>query len=453
MIKFQHTARQTAARKPQMKPAPLLLAAALLALLGTGQAVQAQAIACNGQTIATGNNTSGHPYGPHLLEMEIPTVLGDRITVISGRFAIDDYTGRGTPGTLTAGQTFTVTQEIVDLRGPRDGHHTYIQNDNFLRNPDPYAAPILTYLPSSFRCDSAASLTPPVAKDDTPRAAANSMSSQSTATQSAINTNVAARFGNGGGFNASSNGVFVSSRGLDAAANSLGEPELNVWVSAEGRRFTGSNTGDSQNLTLGADRLLTADFLIGGYIGVNTQSLTSAGSTTDSQSPLLGIYAARSFNETLFLSGFAGFGKPEYTQGPNTATGSRSVMGLSLNGEAQTTYLRIQPSVSVLAARENVPALGGSAAATLEHVSGSLALRAQPLNRYDSGMLPYVSLAADFSRQSLGAVETDSFTKPRFGFGADWQLVSGTLRLDVDYGTINSGTNDLGAALTYDFRF
>lgn len=452
MVKFQHPARQTAARTPQMKPAPLLLAAALLALLGTGQAAQAQIVACDGQTISTGNNTSGHPFGPHLLEMEIPTVLGDRITVISGQFSIDDYTGRGLPGTLTAGQTFTITQEIVDLRGRADGHSTYIQNENYLRNPDPYAAPVLTYQPSSFRCESAASLTPPVADEATPTAAAMSVSTQTSATQSAITTNIAGRFG-AGGFSAGANNIFVSSRGLDAAADALGEPELNAWVALEGRRFTGTSTGDSRSITFGIDRLVNPDLVIGGFIGLGDQTVTSAGTTTATSAPLIGAYGARKINDTLFLTGFAGYGRPEYSVGAQRGTATRRLAGVALNGSFAAQGLTFKPAVSVLASQEDMPALGTSAADTLRNVQGQLDLRVEPQQRLANGLLPYARLAADFNRQSSNAGETDSFTKPRIGFGADWQLASGTLRLDVDYGSINSGTNDLGAALTYDFRF
>jgi hypothetical protein len=270
--------------------------------------------------------------------------------------------------------------------------------------------------------------------------------------QTAINTNIAGRFGMGSGFAASSNGLFVSTRGLDAAADSLGEPELNAWVSGEARRFTGGHSGQNASLTLGLDHLVTSDFLLGGYVGMGTQSLTAAGNTTDTQSPVLGAYAARRFGDDMFVSGFVGIARPDYQVGNDSAAGERVMAGLSLTGELELGVVRLQPSAGVLTSTENLPALGASAADTLANLQGKLAVRVEPMARFENGMLPYLSLAAEVNKLSSNAGE-ESFVKPRLGLGGDMALGKGTLRFDLDYGFVAQDTNDLGAKLTYNFAF
>lgn len=282
--------------------------------------------------------------------------------------------------------------------------------------------------------------------------ASTSASLQSSATNAAITKVMLARFGKGRDLSASNNGILVSTRGLDAAADSLGEPELNAWVSGEGRSFSGEQTGQNLNLTVGLDRFVTSDFLLGGYVGIGVQSLTAAGTTTDTQSPVLGVYAARRFGDDMFVSGFVGLARPEYKVGSDSAMSKRVMAGLSLTGEFELGMVRLQSSASVLASQEDVPAFGGSSADKLESLQGKLDLRAEPLARFENGVLPYISLAAEVNRQSFNAGE-ENFTKPRLGLGGDMALGKGTLRFDLDYGFVAQDTNDLGAKLTYNFAF
>lgn len=279
-----------------------------------------------------------------------------------------------------------------------------------------------------------------------------SIGTQTNATVTAINTNIAGRFG-GTGFGAGDSNIFVSTSGLDAGSGALDRPELNAWIAFDGRRFTGESTGNSRNLTFGLDHLVTPDLVIGGFIGMNLQDLTTAGTTADTRAPLFGAYAAHKINNGLFVSGFAGYGRPEYTVSGTDYTSTRKMVSLSLNGSFPWRSLQLKPDVTLLATQEDIPASAVSTADTLTDVQTKVALRAEPQQRLQNGLLPYLSLAADYRRKSSDLQSLEAIAEPRLGFGADWQLSAGSLRFDVDYGTVASGTNDLGIGVTYDFRF
>lgn len=295
-------------------------------------------------------------------------------------------------------------------------------------------------------CGEAAPTTTPTS------AAQTSVTVQASVTQTAINTNIAGRFGSSG-IAASSNGLTVSTRGLDTAIADLGEPEFNAWVGIEGRRFTGTTTGDSRNFSIGFDRLVSPNLVIGGYVSYNDQTATVGGASTTTKSPLFGAYAAHKLNNGLLLSGFVGYGRPDYTIGTTSFTATRKVAGLSMSGQFEAGNLRLTPLASLLSSSEDLPAADSFAADRLENTQASLTIRAEPLQRFASGILPYASLGAEYRRQGSNLGTYDIFTKQRIGLGFDWQLEAGNLRVDLDYGSINSTSNDIGLSFVYDFKF
>lgn len=177
-------------------------------------------------------------------------------------------------------------------------------------------------------------------------AAQASITVQAGVTQTAISTNIAGRFG-GAGFAAAPSSIFVSSRGLDTAIAQLGEPELNAWVALDARRFSGASTGGSRNVTVGFDYLVNPDFVIGGFAGVNDQTVTKDAITTETLAPLYGLYAAHRHRENLFVSGYFGFGQPKYTTGATTFTAQRRVLGLSVIGQYQTEKVLLVPTATI----------------------------------------------------------------------------------------------------------
>jgi hypothetical protein len=282
-------------------------------------------------------------------------------------------------------------------------------------------------------------------------AAQASITVQAGVTQTAISTNLAGRFG-GAGISVGPSNIVVSTRGLDNAIAQLGEPDLNAWIAVDARRFSGASTGNSRNLTLGFDHLVSPDLVIGGFAGVNDQTVTEGGLTTDTLAPLYGVYAAHRYRENLYLSGYVGIGQPRYTTGAITFTAQRRVLGLSLMGDYQTGNLRLSPTTTILASQEVMPPSSG-AADTLHNLQAKFGLRAQPAQRLANGMLPYASLAIEYREQGSDLAGIDRFVQPRLGLGFDWALAAGSLRADLDYGAVNSGTNDLGVSVIYDFKF
>ncbi len=295
-------------------------------------------------------------------------------------------------------------------------------------------------------CGAAAAATTPAT------AAQTSVTVQAKVTQAAINTVVAGRFG-GPGIAANSNGLTVSTRGLDGAIGDFGEPELNAWVGIEGRRFSGTTTGDSRNISFGIDRLVNPDLVVGGYVSYNDQTAIAGGAKTITKSPILGAYAGYKLKNGLFVSGFFGYGRPDYTIGTTRFTATRKMLGLSMSGQFVAGGVRLTPLASLLTTREDMPAAGSLAADRLDNTQASLSLRAEPLARLANGMLPYISLGAEYHRQGSNLVAYSTIFKPRLGLGFDWQLPAGNLRFDLDYGSLSRTSNDLGASLVYDFKF
>lgn len=276
---------------------------------------------------------------------------------------------------------------------------------------------------------------------------------QAGVTQTAINTNVAARFGGGAGVQVGQDTVFISTRGLTSAANSGEDPAWNAWMAYDARRFHGESTGDSRNISFGLDHLVTSDLLVGGFVGRNDQSVTTAGATTDTSAPLIGIYAAQRLRDRLYLSGFLGQGQPKYTTDTTEFTARRTIFGLTLTGETQANGLTIQPTATMLASQEQQPATSSSAADTLKNLQIKFDGRIVPVQRLANGLLPYLSLGAEYRVQSSQNNGTDRFLKPRLGLGFDWTLAAGTLRADLDAGAVTSGTYDMGGSLVYVLRF
>jgi hypothetical protein len=283
-------------------------------------------------------------------------------------------------------------------------------------------------------------------------AALISISVQASLTQNAINTNIAGRFG-GPSFAASSSNAFVSSRGLDHFSATLGEPEFNGWVALDARRFTGTAVGHSGNVTVGFDRLISPDALIGAFAGVNDQDVTISSQDIRTLAPIYGLYMAQRRQDQMFFTGYLGFGRPEYTTPSEKFTSQRSILGLSLINKFEFKGISFSSSASVLASNEKLPASATRSADQLRNMQAIVALRAQPVQRFANGILPYASLGAEYRRQGSDLMAYDTFAKPRLGLGFDWQLAAGNLRFDLDYGATTSTTNDLGASLVYDFRF
>lgn len=276
-------------------------------------------------------------------------------------------------------------------------------------------------------------------------------SGQANAVGSALSTNIAGRFG-GGGVSATRDAIFVSSQGLDRAQNQFERPELNAWASVEARQFSGGSQGHSRSLTLGMDRFVTSDFLLGGFVSLADSKTTANAATTEIRAPLLGIYAARRFDQ-LFLSAHLGYGRPDYQSATSRFTATRQMVGLSLDGNFEMGLVRIMPALSLSASREALPANGALAADRLTAQQARLSLRVEPLARYGNGVLPYLSLAAEHGRQSSRAAADQSFTKPRLGLGFDWTRGAGVLRLDLDRGNLSANTRDTGLRLSYDWSF
>ena len=202
-------------------------------------------------------------------------------------------------------------------------------------------------------------VAPPVV--NTPDITVNTVSaisanSQTTAISTGISTNTRLRLG--GNAAASRTQVtrsmaFLSTQSLPGTAREFGQPDWNAWVSTEGRQYSGTLDGWSADVSLGVDRLLRDDVLLGGLLGVGRMDVDSSAQNVAVTTVSLGAYFAKRFQDDLYLDGFISAGRPDYQAGNAKFTAQRTAASLALTGSVTEGYLKITPTGKVSAYREN----------------------------------------------------------------------------------------------------
>jgi len=250
--------------------------------------------------------------------------------------------------------------------------------------------------------------------------------------------------------------LFLSTQNL--SNNSMERPELNVWISAEGRHYSGGYDGYSADVVVGTDKLFSDNFLAGLMLAYGHVDINDATDNAVANSPAVGAYFATKFAGDLILDGYVSYARPEYNLNGATFKSDRVSVSLAVSGEYRTGNLNIRPFASVSGYSESQPSYtgtGGAVAANdIKDYKASLGARFEMSSALGStGMTPYMSGAVDYGHSKSTAKGTTNFTAPRLGFGMSGPVGEGYLSLDLDGGKVTSDTYDVGIRANYEFKF
>lgn len=282
-----------------------------------------------------------------------------------------------------------------------------------------------------------------------------SANSQSRSINTGIGNNARSRL-SGGGNQVTRNQVFISTQNL--GKSQLETPEWNAWVSVEGRKYNGGQSGYSADVVVGADKLFSDNFLAGFLLSVDRTDITGAGGRSEVTSQALGAYFASRVSDGLFLDGYLSFSNPKNQTGGATFRSSRTMVGLSLTGTYQMASGTLRPFARVNGYSEKQPAYTGGggpvAANNVNSYVAAVGARYEPSAEFGTtGLKPYFSAALDYNHIGSTIAGTTKFTYPRVGMGLSGPVGAGNLSLDLDGGKFNTTTYDFGLRATYEFKF
>mgnify|MGYP000026449720 CR=1 FL=1 len=283
-----------------------------------------------------------------------------------------------------------------------------------------------------------------------------SANGQARAMQAGTSNNARSRLGESSSNIVSRNQLFFSSQNL--SHSSIERPELNVWIFAEGRHYSGENDGYSVDVVFGADKLFSNNFLAGLILAYGHTDISYETGSVTANSPAIGAYFATKFAGGVILDGYVSYARPQYKLNGATLKSDRISVSLAVSGDYKTGKLNIRPFTSVHGYRESQPSYIGSAGAVAENdiyeYKASLGARFE-MNSVlgPTGMTPYMSAAVDYVRTKSTEKGTSDFTAPRLGLGLSGPVGEGYLSIDLDGGKVSSETYDLGFRISYDFYF
>ena len=305
---------------------------------------------------------------------------------------------------------------------------------------------------------------------------AGSGAGASTGNQTAVNTSAATVAGSGqsdaigwsvtndanvqfgqGGNAATRDRVFMSSQGLPRNQPIFGNADWNAWISAERRDYSGGNDGDSFDIVAGAGNRLNNDLIIGGLLAYGQSDFVIAGQRVEITSPALGLYMAQRFGDRLRLDLSFALARPEYRVTGGNFTANRQSLTLSLRGAQAIGVINLEPFANLTAFREDQPSYS-TTTATVSHNEidfARLSMGAQiaPLVPYRNGILPYLSLAADFNHRETTFGGNSTLWSPRVGLGMRMAFAQGSFSLDFDAGELLDHTDDYGLKFAFVWDF
>ena len=280
-----------------------------------------------------------------------------------------------------------------------------------------------------------------------------SATSQIRTTGFGVSSNGQNRLNGGGGNGATRNTVFLSTQSLPGAQSQFDAPDWNAWISAEGRRYDGGFDGSSADVVVGVDNLISGNLIAGALLSYGRTDVRDATQRTQVTSLAVGAYFATRLQGDLFLDGFLTYGRPEYTVGANSFTATRTALSLSLSGNYSGGTFSVTPFGKLTGYREAQPVFGAVAANDISSLNASLGAKVEPLAPMANGVLPYISLAADYGSKTSTANGTETFSSPRMGLGFGMATGGGYLSMDLDAGKVQSDVRDMGLRATYEFSF
>ena len=288
-------------------------------------------------------------------------------------------------------------------------------------------------------------------------AAASQMSAggQATAVGGAISSATGSRTGNGNGFSVSTQGFFLSTSGMTRDFDA----DWNGWVALGRRIYSGTGTsGASTALTLGVDRKLGAQSLVGLVVSLDRLDVSQGAISSTGDAVLIGPYFATRLGGSTYLDGYLAYGRADMTVGGGRFRANRTIAGLNIKSEFQRGRYQFTPFASIKGYRDAQPAHSVAAVAVaarnVSSVTGSLGGTVSvDIKLANQTLTPFASIAAEFNRSDNGLGTTSNFTSPRLSLGVTSSGKLGDIGFIVDGGKISGSVNDLGFSLSYTISF
>lgn len=284
--------------------------------------------------------------------------------------------------------------------------------------------------------------------------------SQTLATNTGLSANSKGRFNLGG--NITSKDLIYVSTSNGPSAFSSGRflpPDWSAWASVEGRSYSGGIDGASIDFVGGVDRLVRPDLLIGVLAGYGRTIVSDVGTPEVVNSPMIGVYLAKNYNNTLIINGFASYARPQNEVSGASFLSSRLSVGLNMTGQIERSGTLIEPFFYARGFSEDQPGYttGLGAVIAADQTTSFAAALGVKVNftglNTQNAMVPYASAAADYRRTTSLSGASDTVIAPRIAFGIKGELGAGQVSLDLDIGKTRSDTFDRGVKFGYEVSF
>jgi hypothetical protein len=259
-----------------------------------------------------------------------------------------------------------------------------------------------------------------------------------------------------GGNAVTARSVFLSTQNFGESR--LDRPDYNLWISGGYTSFSGGMDGNSADVLMGVDRLFGENFLAGLMLAYGRTDLERDGVESEVRSPAVGTYFASRFGGDLLLDGYLAYARPEVEAGGGSVTGRRLSGSVQLSGSREMAAGTLRPFLRIGGYDQHLPAYandgGPVEAEDVQRFDAYLGVRfesARPLG--NSGLMPYVSLAAGYGMTDSSTSVRDEYFYPRLGLGVSGELARGHLSLDLDGGKLRSYIYDIGLSLAWETKF
>lgn len=272
--------------------------------------------------------------------------------------------------------------------------------------------------------------------------------SQSAAAANAINSALMARDSDGG-VTATRNSMFLSTMGESG--------KVSVWGGLSARNFSGTFDGNNIDLVFGADTHVGGNTILGLAGSYGKLDINSLGTTYEANTLAIGPYLQTRLADKLVLRAYAMYGEPDYTVASTAKfSAERLFGGMQLQGEIPVSWAILRPSVGLRGFSEKMPSytIGNTVvpARNVRQTTANASLR-MDFHPGESGVLPYLSIGADFNDFNDGLGTSYRYTSPRVAAGFRIERGTGTFTFDLDGGEIADGANDIGLSIFYNKSF
>lgn len=231
-------------------------------------------------------------------------------------------------------------------------------------------------------------------------------------------------------------------------------PDINLWIAGSYTEVKGDFDGYAVDLTLGVDRLVGAQSVVGLVLSYGDAELEKDGITGTAHSPAIGAYGAHLLANDLLIDGAIAFARPRLKADGGSVEGERVSISLGLSGSTTLAYSTLTPFVRISGSSSEFPAYdndtGDVEARESQRLDARIGARldsAQPLG--STGLLPYLSLALSYNHLDTTGQSADTFYAPSVGVGLSGAFAGGQLGLSLQSSQLTLDTNAINLSLAW----